>query len=61
MPTRWHGPATFTITGGADAALFEIGGNLVFVTPPDYETQAHSYAVEVTAYDGPAPHAKTSR
>ena len=29
------GPTTFTITGGADAALFEIaGGNLVFIAAP---------------------------
>ena len=46
-------PATFTITGGADQALFAIsGGNLVFNTPRDYETQAHSYQVQVTASDG---------
>ena len=46
-------PATFTITGGADQALFAIsGGNLVFNTPRDYETQAHSYQVQVTANDG---------
>ena len=46
-------PATFTITGGADQALFAIsGGNLVFNTPRDYDTQAHSYQVEVTASDG---------
>ena len=36
----------------ADAALFEIvGGNLVFKTAPDYETDPHSYQVEVTASD----------
>ena len=46
-------PASFTITGGADQALFGIsGGNLVFNAPRDYETQAHSYQVEVTANDG---------
>ena len=46
-------PATFTITGGADQALFAIsGGNLVFNAPRDYETQAHSYEVQVTANDG---------
>ena len=46
-------PASFTITGGADQALFGIsGGNLVFNTPRDYETQAHSYQVQVTANDG---------
>jgi VCBS repeat-containing protein len=47
-------PATFSITGGADQGLFTItGGNhLEFITPRDYETQAHSYAVQVTANDG---------
>ena len=46
-------PATFAITGGADAALFKIaGGNLVFKAARDFETQAHSYAVEVSAFDG---------
>ena len=46
-------PATFTITGGADAALFEIvGGNLVFKAAKDFETEAHSYEVQVTADDG---------
>ena len=47
------GPTTFLITGGADAALFQIvGGQLEFVAARDFETQAHSYAVEVTANDG---------
>ena len=46
-------PATFTITGGADAASFDIvGGNLVFKSARDYETNPHSYQVEVTASDG---------
>jgi YVTN family beta-propeller protein len=46
-------PAIFTITGGADADLFAIvGGNLVFKTAPDYETDPHSYQLEVTASDG---------
>ena len=47
-------PATYSITGGADQALFQItGGNqLSFVAPRDYETQAHSYTVDVTASDG---------
>ena len=46
-------PATFSITGGADAALFDIvDGNLVFKTAPDYETDPHSYQVEVSAFDG---------
>ena len=53
-------PATFTITGGADQALFGIsGGNLVFNAPRDYETQAHSYQVEVTANDGSDATSKT--
>ena len=46
-------PATFSITGGTNAALFDIvGGNLVFKTAPDYETDPHSYQVEVSANDG---------
>jgi large repetitive protein len=47
-------PPTFSITGGADSALFTItGGNqLAFIAPRDFETQAHSYAVQVTANDG---------
>jgi VCBS repeat-containing protein len=45
--------ATFTITGGADSGLFDIvGGNLVFRTARDYETQAHSYQVQISAFDG---------
>ncbi len=50
----------FSITGGADAALFEIdaaSGALAFVTAPDFEAQAGAagtgiYEVEVTADDG---------
>ena len=41
------GPVTFSITGGADAALFAIDANtgaLSFVAGHDYETDAHSYA-----------------
>ncbi len=47
-------PATFTISGGADAALFDIdgSGNLVFLSAKDFETDAHSYVVQVTADDG---------
>jgi len=47
-------PATFSINAGLDGALFTItGGNhLAFAAPRDYETQAHSYAVDVTASDG---------
>ena len=53
-------PATFTISGGADQALFGIsGGNLVFNAPRDYETQAHSYQVQVTANDGTDATSKT--
>jgi hypothetical protein len=47
------GPTTYSITGGADAAKFEIvSGQLRFINAPDYETQAHSYAIQVTANDG---------
>jgi hypothetical protein len=46
-------PALFTITGGTDVALFEIvGGNLQFIAPKDFETDAHTYSVQVTADDG---------
>jgi Ca2+-binding RTX toxin-like protein len=46
-------PATFSITGGTDAALFDIvDGNLVFKAAPDYETDPHSYQVEASAFDG---------
>src|SRR5947209_6548992 len=51
-------PAAFSISGGADAALFDIvGGNLVFLTAPDFEAHAsaantNSYQVQVTASDG---------
>jgi len=50
-------PASFSISGGADAALFTItGGNqLAFLAARDFETQAHSYAVQVTASDGFRP------
>jgi Ca2+-binding RTX toxin-like protein len=53
-PDTVGGPSTFTITGGADQALFQItGGNhLSFKAARDFETQAHSYAVQVTASDG---------
>src|SRR5262249_32024189 len=46
-------PPAFSITGGADSGLFTIiGGNhLEFVSARDYDTQAHSYAVQVTAND----------
>jgi hypothetical protein len=51
-------PATFSITGGADAARFTIAaGNLSFVTPPDLRNPADAdhgnvYIVQVTAFDG---------
>ena len=47
-------PATFSINAGLDGALFTITGSnhLAFVAPRDYETQAHSYSVDVTASDG---------
>ena len=46
-------PAQFSITGGTDAALFDIvEGNLVFKAAPDYETDPHSYQVEASAFDG---------
>jgi hypothetical protein len=50
---------TFTITGGADASDFQlkVGNNLVFVSPPDYESpvdneQNNTYIVIVTVADG---------
>ncbi|MCK9175846.1 MAG: Ig-like domain-containing protein, partial [Desulforhopalus sp.] len=46
-------PGTFSISGGPDAALFHIvDGNLEFISAPDYETDAHSYRVEITVTDG---------
>lgn len=53
-------PPTFTITGGADRDLFGVSdGDLVFLAPRDYETEAHSYQVEVTADDGVNTSAET--
>jgi len=50
----------FSISGGADAAKFDIvGGNLVFKTAPNYETDPHSYQVQVSANDGSNTTAKT--
>ena len=48
------GSVTFRISGGADQARFVIdsSGNLVFRTPPDFETSPHIFQVEVTANDG---------
>jgi len=54
-------PLTYTVTGGADAELFSIGGNgeLVFLSAPDFETplggvnnNENTYEVEITASDG---------
>ncbi len=54
VDTLGNNPPAFTISGGADQALFQItGGNqLSFIGPRDFETQSHSYAVQVTANDG---------
>src|SRR5206468_2216464 len=53
-------PATFSITGGADAARFNIvNGNLVFKTAPNYETDPRSYQIQVSAFDGVNTTAKT--
>jgi Ca2+-binding RTX toxin-like protein len=51
-------PVTYEITGGADAALFSIDettGALSFVSGRNYETDAHSYSIQVTASDGSNP------
>lgn len=52
-------PITYSISGGADAALFQIssGGTLSFIVAPDYEKPHDSnkdniYVVTVTASDG---------
>lgn len=51
-------PATFSITGGDDAASFTIiNGNLSFVAAPDFENSTdadhnNSYIVQVSAFDG---------
>jgi hypothetical protein len=53
-------PAQFSITGGADADLFDIVDNdLVFKTAKDFETDSHSYQVEISAFDGVNTTAKT--
>ena len=48
-------PATYAVTGGADAALFSVSGsNLVYTGPArDYDASGaqHSFDVEVTATD----------
>jgi hypothetical protein len=54
---------TYSLTGGADAALFSIdtnSGALSFVSPPDFEAPADAgtnnvYDVQVTATDGTNP------
>ena len=49
---------SFSITGGADSALFQlVGGQLEFIAAPDYEAPADAdanniYQVQVTADDG---------
>ncbi|MHB0969746.1 MAG: cadherin domain-containing protein [Thermoanaerobaculia bacterium] len=58
---------SYSITGGADAALFSIGGVtgvLAFNVPPDFEAPTdadanNAYLVEVTATDGTNPVAQT--
>ncbi|WP_194792938.1 cadherin domain-containing protein [Caenimonas koreensis] len=58
-------PATFSIVGGADQALFSIvGGNLVFTAAPDYESPVdngfnNTYVVQVQAFDGTNTTVKT--
>src|SRR5436853_7668064 len=49
-----RGPTSFEITGGADAALFQIadGHHLELLSAKDFETDPHSYDVQVTASDG---------
>ena len=50
--------AVFSITGGSDAALFQVvmatdgSQSLHFLRAPDYETGQHSYEVEISAFDG---------
>ena len=64
MPTPvGTNPATFSITGGADSALFHDRRrqHLVFRNAPDYETDPHSYVVQVTAIDGANTTARPSR
>src|SRR5207253_2512170 len=54
-PDTVGGPTTFSITGGADSALFQIaadGHTLEFISPKNFEADPHSYAVQVTASDG---------
>jgi hypothetical protein len=40
---------TWTKTGGADAAAFTLTGNTLTLPAKDYETQAHTWTVQVTA------------
>ncbi|MFN3348224.1 cadherin domain-containing protein [Pseudorhodoplanes sp.] len=49
------GPITYSVSGGADAALFTINpttGALSFIAAPDFETDPLAYEVEITASDG---------
>jgi ELWxxDGT repeat protein len=56
--TEGTNPATFSITGGPDAAAFQVisapggGQSLQFVNAPDYESDQQVYEVQVTASDG---------
>lgn len=46
---------TYTITGGADAALFAINnltGSISFLAPQDYEGPSQQFEVEITVSDG---------
>src|SRR5207302_1709292 len=46
-------PRTFAHTSDVKAALYDIvGRNLVNKTAPDFETNPHSYQVELSAFDG---------
>jgi hypothetical protein len=42
---------TWTKTGGADAAAFTLAGATLSLPAKDYETQAHTWVVQVTATD----------
>src|SRR5439155_4302615 len=49
------GPTAFSIVGGADMGLFQLavdGHHLEFISPKDYETDAHTYHLTVRASDG---------
>jgi len=52
------GTIVYSINGGADAALFNLSGNVLsFISPPDFEVPAdvganNSYVVNINAFDG---------